>query len=377
MSTKDHFPYQYYGSQVKAGELIAFLRHILQVNAGLEERGQRRVPVCIWGRHGIGKTEIVEWLARDLGYSLAYLAPAQFEEMGDLIGMPEIVGDEEAGEEVVTIFRPPDWVPTVEGPGILLIDDVNRADSRILGGIMQLLQDYRLHSWALPAGWQIILTANPDGGDYQVTPLDDAFLTRMLHISLEFDAREWARWAEGAGVDPRGITFVLAYPETVTGHRTTPRSLTQFLAAIQPIDDLQRELPLVRMLAEACLDDTTVAAFIQYVRQHLHTLPGPAELLGAEDFEVQVHRPLKRLLGGSPPRVDILAAVCNRLAAFLRDHDAPPGSIAAANLRAFLLMDFLPNDLRIALARDLANSELPGLQTLTADPEVGKVLLEG
>ena len=329
MSSKDNFPFQYYGSRVNAGELTAFLTHMLQVNADLEERGRRRVPVCIWGRHGIGKTEIVERLARDQGYGLAYLAPAQFEEMGDLIGMPEIVGDEAAGEEVVTVFRPPDWVPTVEGPGILLIDDVNRADGRILGGIMQLLQDFRLYSWSLPPGWQIILTANPDGGDYQVTPLDDAFLTRMVHISLDFDAREWARWAESAGVDPRGINFVLAYPETVTGHRTTPRSLTQFLNAIERIDDLNRELPLLRMLGESCLDDLTVTAFIQFVRQHLHTLPSPAELLAADDFYGQVHRPLKRLLGGSPPRVDILAAVCTRLVVYLRNHDVPPGSIAA------------------------------------------------
>lgn len=376
MNKKDDFPYQYYGSLVKAGELIAFLEHMLQVNAELEEAGRRRAPVCIWGRHGIGKTEIVEELARTRGFSLAYLAPAQFEEMGDLIGMPEIVGDEEVGEEVVTVFRPPDWVPSVEGPGILLIDDVNRADSRILGGIMQLLQDYRLHSWSLPPGWQIILTANPDGGDYQVTPMDDALLTRMLHITLQFDAREWARWADGAGVDPRGITFVLAYPETVTGHRTTPRSLTQFLAAVQGIADLNRELPLVRMLGEACLDEPTVAAFIQFVRQHLHTLPGPADLLAAEDFEVTVRQPLTRLLAGSPPRVDIMAAICTRLAGYLLDHDAPPGSREAANLRAFLLLDLLPNDLRVALARDLANSTLPGLQALVADPEVGKVMLQ-
>ena len=68
-------------------------------------------------------------------------------------------------------------------------------------------------------------TANPEGGDYSVTPMDDSMLTRMLHTTLKFDPKTWAEWASSSGVDPRGIAFVLTYPEVVTGKRTTPRSL--------------------------------------------------------------------------------------------------------------------------------------------------------
>ena len=42
-----------------------------------------------------------------------------------------------------TVFAPPAWVPTADGPGILLLDDVNRADDRILRGLMQLLAELR------------------------------------------------------------------------------------------------------------------------------------------------------------------------------------------------------------------------------------------
>ena len=31
-----------------------------------------------------------------------------------------------------------------------------------------------------------ILTANPDGGDYSVTTMDDAMITRMLHVTMEY-----------------------------------------------------------------------------------------------------------------------------------------------------------------------------------------------
>ena len=218
MTNDNHTP----GAALHAGALLHLLDFQVQANLRAEAAGRRKTPLCILGRHGIGKTEIVREYARERGYEFAYVAPAQFEEMGDLLGMPAV---EEGGGRPVTVFRPPDWVPVTPGPGILLLDDVNRADDRILRGLMQLLQDYRLVSWALPPCWQIVLTANPDDGDYSVTRMDEALLTRLLHVTLEFDAASWAAWARRRGIDRRGIQFVLTFPEAVTGRRTTPRSL--------------------------------------------------------------------------------------------------------------------------------------------------------
>ena len=61
---------------------------------------KKRVPICIWGNHGIGKTELLKALANELTtqdnlssdekWLFTSVAPAQFEEMGDLLGMPSI-----------------------------------------------------------------------------------------------------------------------------------------------------------------------------------------------------------------------------------------------------------------------------------------------
>ena len=217
--SQPNFTYVTYGARVGAESVAALLEHALDSMAHSDERP---TPICIWGLHGIGKTELVRDLAQARGCAFAYIAPAQFEEMGDLLGMPKIDTDAQGAE--VTRFVAPEWVPRTPGPGILLLDDVNRADDRILRGIMQLFQNYELVSWALPSQWLIVCTANPDGGDYSVTALDEAMLTRMLHVTMTFDAQAWARWAERNDVDPRGINFVLAYPELVNGRRTTPRS---------------------------------------------------------------------------------------------------------------------------------------------------------
>lgn len=361
-----------YGASVTATELVRFLDHVTAVNLQAEAAGRRKFPVCIWGRHGIGKTEIVRDFARERGFPFVYIAPAQFEEMGDLLGMPQVT---EFEGRTVTSFRPPAWAPTHDGPGILLLDDVNRADDRILRGLMQLLLDFRLVSWALPPRWQIVLTANPEGGDYSVTPIDDALVTRLRHVTLTFDAKAWARWAVANGVDSRGIQFVLSHPDTVTGRRTTPRTLVQFFETVARIENLSSELTLVQTLAEASLDAETTAAFLTFVRQGWDRLISPAALVDAVDFERQVREPLQRQVCGAVLRVDILAALCTRLAHHLEQRHISPKSRQSVNLAAFFRLDFLPADLRFALAQDLAAIDRADIREFLADPELGALLL--
>jgi hypothetical protein len=361
--------YQTYGLKSSSTEVSAFVKHIIHSNEEFEAKGQRKTPVCIWGTHGLGKTDLVNQIANDLEYKWSYIAPAQFEEMGDLLGMPKIKDNH-------TVFVPPQWVPTEEGPGILLIDDVNRADDRILRGIMQLLQNYELISWKLPAKWQIVLTANPDGGDYSVTSMDDAMLTRMMHITMQFDAKVWAKWAEANGIDPRGINFVLTYPEIALGEMTTPRSLVQFFNAIHSIKKLDEQLPLVQTLAASCLDEETVSAFITFVQQNLAELIEPDKILNSKQFERDVKNHIEQVVKKEVLRVDILATLCTRFTNYLTINKIKPDAAQLKNIQQFIKMEVLPNDLRLTLLQDLVNSKNEHLKAVMSDPQVSMLLLQ-
>ena len=363
--------YIYYGTKSTASEIETFINHLLEANHKAEEEGRKRIPICIWGRHGIGKTEMVEAFAQKNGYAFNYIAPAQFEEMGDLLGMPKVVDNK-------TVFVAPEWVPREEGPGILLIDDVNRADDRILRGIMQLLQNYELISWKLPPNWHVILTANPDGGDYSVTPMDDAMITRMMHITMEFDVKTWAKWATTAGIDERGISFVLLYPEIVSGERTTPRTLIQFFETVSGIADLRKNIPLVQLLADACLDTIAATTFVTFVRNNLSQLIKPEEILETEDFEIEIKKPLHELvLKTGTLRVDILATICTRLIHTITLKEVDLAEKAIENIQQFLLLDFLPNDLRLGMLQDITRSDRVALKGVLAHPKIGRMLLGG
>ncbi|MEM9069333.1 MAG: AAA family ATPase [Myxococcota bacterium] len=349
-----------HGARLTASQVVETIDHIVRTNLTAEARGDRRTPLCIWGLHGVGKTALVQDYCQERGWHFAYCAPAQFEEMGDLHGLPKLEGEE--GAEA-TVFAPPSWVPTEEGPGILLLDDVNRADDRILRGLMQLLQNYEMFSWKLPSKWQIVCTANPEGGDYSVTPMDDAMLTRMLHVSMVFDVKVWAEWASRANVDPRGISFALTYPESIVGRRTTPRSLTQFLEQIRPIEDLKGNAGLVQTLAHSSLDETTVASFMSFVVDGLEQLIDPETILEAEDWESVAARLSELAVGDEgSKRVDRLSTICTRLFLHVTHPDYALSPLHGENVVRFLLHDALPNDLRLSLHRDLVTKGSDGIK---------------
>jgi hypothetical protein len=352
-----------YGDRLGPAALARTLHRLLDVNTGRVARGGRAVPICVWGLHGIGKTAIVQDVVAERGWRFAYVAPAQFEEMGDLHGLPVLVEEDGVAGGARTVFAAPDWVPREPGPGVLLLDDLNRADDRILRGLMQLFQTGGMFSWKLPPGWQVVATANPEGGAYSVTQLDDAMLTRLLHVTLELDVGDWLTWARGRGLDPRGIAFVERVPEAVTGRRTTPRSLVQFFEALVDVRDLRGEEALVRTLAASTLDDVTVAAFLAFARGTEVDSLGPLDVLDAPDGDTLRQRLLPLFGEGGELRLDRVGTLCERLAVHLLRDDYAAGPRHGENLEQFLLHPGLPGDLRMGFHRRVSagNAAAKGL----------------
>lgn len=77
-----------YGARLDTVRLTRTLEHIFATNLQRQAAGHTGVPVCIWGTHGLGKTDTVKAFAKAHGWKFAYCAPAQFEETADLHGLP-------------------------------------------------------------------------------------------------------------------------------------------------------------------------------------------------------------------------------------------------------------------------------------------------
>ena len=359
---------QTYGAKVNSEQLVKLIRHQIQSNRLQMRKGNAGTPLCIWGQHGIGKTQIVRHFAKQHSYKIVSLAPAQFEEMGDLLGMPSIEGQQ-------TVFKKPSWVPDEFGPGILLLDDFNRADERIIKGLMPLLQDGRMISWSLPPDWHIVLTANPDLGDYSVTPLDQAILTRMLHVELVFDVLSWSHWARSARIPNLLANFVLLYPEMIQDQRTTTRTMVQFFESLQGLTNIFKQKELVKVLAKGFLEDETVSQFMTYLKSRDAHLPSAATILDTTDFEEEVTKPMAQLLKGKAIRTDILMAIWDRLERMIKSKTEALNKDQLSNLASLLKMEDLPEDIRKHWANQLVAMERKEVDAMFSEGDWGSFLL--
>ena len=187
-------------------------------------------------------------------------------------------------------YAKPMWLPTEENEngGILILDDYNRADPRFLTATMELIDRGQFLSWSLPPNWTIVLTSNPDNGDYNVNSLDNAQKTRYISFDLDFDVNVWARWAEEEGIDSRGINFVLSYPEILKKEggvqKINPRSLVTFFNTISGFSNFAdtKTLALILNISKGCFtsnDNVVGNLFTMFIANKLDKLVTPEEMV--------------------------------------------------------------------------------------------------
>ena len=260
--------------KLNSSELRTFLsKHIDFVFSKEAFNSEIYTPICIWGEAGIGKTQLVYDLAETSAWSLVHLSLAQIEETGDILGLPYLK-DGEHGKQ--TAFAKPEWVPEGKGPGILLIDDFNRADTRILNAFMEVFQFYRTSSWSLPEKWFIVLTANPADASYFVQKVDQAVMDRMMHINMSFDLEAWMHWAYRQNFDEQLLFFPLLFPEQFVNSKISPRMWSKLFRHLseQGIKNKKQRDVLVKMY----LNEGESKLFLQFLDN------GQRNLLKAEQL---------------------------------------------------------------------------------------------
>jgi len=163
--------------------------------------------IMLMGKHGIGKSRILEAYFSSKGQKVVTLFLGQMSDPGDLIGLPE--KNEKTGK---TDFMLPYWFPTDGSPIVLFLDELNRARPEVLQTIMDLTLNRKLAGKSLPEGSRIISAVN-NGNEYQLTDLDPALVSRFNIYEFAPSVEDWINWAEKSGLDERVVSFIKENPE--------------------------------------------------------------------------------------------------------------------------------------------------------------------
>lgn len=326
---------------VNVTELKAYLTHIIKTNEVIQKKGFFPIAVNVCGMAGIGKTSVLKQLGGEIDYNVEKYSLAQIEEIGDLVGTPttqyEMVknlGTEQApkwsapkwaAEKLVDDYKAkgyqvtgkdrmyysiPAWVPRKENT-LMIFDDYTRCEQRFIQALMEVISEQEYVSWKLPKNCTVLLSSNPDNGEYHVASEDIAQKTRYSTIHLEFDKEPWALWAESVGIDNRCINFLLMNPDLVS-ESCNARAITNFFNSISTFDVFEENLPMIQMLGEGSVGIEFAGMFASFINDKLDKLIDPETML-THDSEDYVLRTMKSVIGSEDTyRADIASTLCTR-----------------------------------------------------------------
>ena len=311
-------------------QVKSLINYTIDNNIRLQEEGDSPIAIGFEAEAGIGKTSVVEQVAKERNMGFTLLSLSEVEEQGDLIGFPikeyevqvaKLVKDAD-GKMKATIlpktcwfnekqldagapsgmkyrqtgrtrmgYAKPTWVPEYNANGnILCLDDFSRASSQLLQATMRLILTQGYISWTLPEKTTIVLTTNPDNGSYNVSAMDEAQSGRYINFSLTWDLDTWMKWAESASIDGRCINFVASYSSELFNadedgnHICNPRSFVMFAKMISGVKDWDNadSLNFISTIAKGCFKDEGgrfSQMFTSFLRNKMHLLIQPKDML--------------------------------------------------------------------------------------------------
>jgi len=387
-------------------EVKDFLKHIITNNQKLQSENKLPVAVEVIGDSGIGKTSSIMQLGEELGLDTVKLNLAQIEELGDLVGFPvrqfEMAVNKGTKEEPKWLktwvdeplldsykerkyqatgksqmgYCPPEWIADKKEGGILLLDDYNRADQRFLQAAMELIDRQEYISWKLPKNWHIVLSCNPDDGDYNVQSMDDAQKTRFISANIKFDVECWAEWAEGYGIDGRCINFLLLHPELIT-KKVNSRSVSTFFNAISSFPDFSANLPMIQMIGEGSVGGEFSTMFTQFINNNLDKLVRPEVMLLGKDEDAVVKEIISCINVNGDYRADIASVLSTRIINFTSKHASSnpvTPEITARLVKLTTDEDIFTDDLRYTISSQIVNSNRTKFSKFMLNPAVIKMV---
>ena len=385
---------------LNAKELKQFLNHIIENNRFLQEQNKTPVAIEVIGESGIGKTSAIVQLAKELDFNFVKLNLSQIEEIGDLVGFPirqfeiqrneesdkiwvdENVLDEKFKQGYYTTglnrmgYCPPEWISGKEKGGILLLDDWNRADMRFIQAVMELIDRQQYISWSLPKDWHIILTANPDNGDYLVSSIDNAQKTRFITVQLKFDTECWAKWAEESQIDGRCINFLLLHPELVTKD-VNSRSVSMFFNSISSIKSFDDSLPLIQMVGEGSVGPEFSSMFTMFINNKLDKMISPQHVI--EQDEKYVLNTLKSIVGKDDNyRADLASTLSTRIVNYLDlfAKENPIEKLVVDRISKIVNEKIFANDICYNMVRSIYNNNPSKFKTMMMNKDLVQYIMK-
>lgn len=171
---------------------------------------ERQRPIFLMGPPGIGKTAIMEQIAKELGVGLVSYSMTHHTRQS-AIGLPFIATKTYGGKEYsVSEYTMSEIIASVYDlmeetgvrEGILFLDEINCVSETLAPAMLQFLQFKVFGRHRVPDGWIVVTAGNPPEYNNSVREFDIVTWDRLKRIDIEPDYKAWKEYATETMVHP-------------------------------------------------------------------------------------------------------------------------------------------------------------------------------
>lgn len=157
-----------------------------------------KVVPFLKGSPGSGKSQIVHKIAEEYNLQLIDIRLSQCDPT-DLAGFPTIDGKK--ADYLPMKHFPIEGDPLPEGKAgwLIFLDEASSAPPAIQAAAYKLVLDRMVGSHALHKKVAMVLAGNLESDGAIVHPMSTALQSRLIHLELEVDPKEWDEWAVETG----------------------------------------------------------------------------------------------------------------------------------------------------------------------------------
>ena len=244
---------------ISINEAKRLVKRALLANLATDKRDLAITPL-VSGRHGIGKSQMVKSIAKELGGVCITIEGGTLKE-GEITGLPYQYKDENgqirfrflpyyaveriqaeekrlfelsgrtvtqemlSGDEnryAMNDLTPQEKIDAlISGkvrPVILFIDEINRTENSVYKELMNILLTRSVNGYEFPWWVFFVGAMNPSTQNsvYATNEMDPAQLDRFIKIKVGDNTKEWLSYGKTAGIDPRILSFIKDNPKCLS-----------------------------------------------------------------------------------------------------------------------------------------------------------------
>lgn len=171
------------------------------------------VPM-LHGSPGIGKSAIVKQVAEEFNLKVIDVRLSQCDPT-DINGFPSLDGNKAKYIPMSTFPIEGDSIPEGHNGWLLFLDEFNSAPPAVQASAYKLVLDRMVGEHHLHKNVAIVCAGNLETDNAIVQQMSTALQSRLVHLELSVDSKEWLNWAAENGIDYRIMSYINFKPNVL------------------------------------------------------------------------------------------------------------------------------------------------------------------